>query len=417
MRTIWLVVKHEIVTTLRKRSFWIMTILLLALLLGLNIFIEPDTGQPRSSASDEGETSPPALPKVGLVDQSGLIEKIPPELPDGVFVPYQDPSSALAALQAGDIDQYVVIPADYLSNGDVTVYDTQFSLLSGGDEQSIAFGSGNEWMLRMLIDQNLAGDRQLAAAIFNPTPATQHVLAPEEPEVAAADQKAAGAVARIMPYIFYFVLIVGSGYLLQSVTAEKENRTAEVLLLSLRPRDLMIGKVIGLGVIAFLQLAIWLGVGAFLLNRGSTFLNLSDYSLPLSFYVWAVLFLLFGYLLYGSIMAAGGAIAPSAREGGQLTWVLIVPLMPTLMFSSEFLEAPNGALSVALSLIPFSAPSAMVTRLAVADVPLWQPLLSLAGLAVTAYIFMSLSARFFRADNLVSQASFTWRRFATGWRR
>ncbi|NIV32727.1 MAG: ABC transporter permease, partial [Anaerolineae bacterium] len=78
-----------------------------------------------------------------------------------------------------------------------------------------------------------------------------------------------------------------------------------------------------------------------------------------------------------SVMAAAGAIAPNAREAGQVVWLLVLPLMPTLMFGTVFMEDPNGTLSTALSLFPFSAPSAMVTRLAITEVPLWQILVSL----------------------------------------
>jgi ABC-2 type transport system permease protein len=72
---------------------------------------------------------------------------------------------------------------------------------------------------------------------------------------------------------------------------------------------------------------------------------------------------------------------------------------------------------VVLSLFPFSAPSAMVTRLAVAQVPLWQILVSLGGLALTAYLFLSISARFFRSSTLLSYDSFNLKRLATGWRK
>ena len=143
--------------------------------------------------------------------------------------------------------------------------------------------------------------------------------------------------------------------------------------------------------------------------------KLVSLQLPPGFAVWAILFLVFGYLLFSSIMVAGGALANSAREGGQLTWLLVIPLMPTLMFAQAFVDEPNGPLSVALSLFPFSAPSAMVTRLAVAQVPLWQILLSLGGLAVSAYVFLLLASRFFRAGNLLSQEAFNWRRLLTGW--
>jgi ABC-2 type transport system permease protein len=89
--------------------------------------------------------------------------------------------------------------------------------------------------------------------------------------------------------------------------------------------------------------------------------------------------------------------------------------MPTLMFAQAFVEEPHGPLSLGLSLFPFSAPSAMVTRLAIAPVPLWQVLLSLGGVAISAYLFLLLASRFFRAGNLLSQEAFNWRRLLTGW--
>jgi ABC-2 type transport system permease protein len=90
--------------------------------------------------------------------------------------------------------------------------------------------------------------------------------------------------------------------------------------------------------------------------------------------------------------------------------------MPTLMFSREFVEDPHGTLALVLSLFPLSAPGAMVTRLAFSNVPLWQLLLSVTGLAITTYFVVVLAARFFRAGNLLSTEAFNWRRFASGWR-
>jgi len=207
-----------------------------------------------------------------------------------------------------------------------------------------------------------------------------------------------------MPYVFYFILLVGSGYLMGSVVAEKENRTVEVLLLSLEPRELMVGKILGLSVVTLVQLSIWFGGGMLILNRSADFLDVSGFTFPPGFIVWAILFLALGFLLYASVMAAAGAIALTAREGTQVSWLLMLPLLPTLMLSSLFVEEPNNPLILALSLFPFSAPSAMLTRLAVGEVPLWQIIVSLLGLAGTTYLMVVLAGRFFRADNLLSHA-------------
>jgi ABC-2 type transport system permease protein len=213
------------------------------------------------------------------------------------------------------------------------------------------------------------------------------------------------------------LLLIGSSFLLRSVAQEKENRTAEVLLLSLSPRQLLVGKIAAGTMVLLVELAIWGAGGVLALGLGSELLKVAQFQFPPGFLAWAVLFLVLGYLLFASAMAASAAIAPNTREGNQMIWVLIIPLLPTLMFASLFVEQPNHPLVVGLSLFPFSAPSAMVTRMALTQVPLWQILLSLAGLAATAYLFVVLAARFFRSGNLLSSESFSWRRLATGWRK
>ena len=429
MRNIWLVIKHEVVTTLKRPSFWIMTFLMPALLLGLQIYTviqDSDLDLGSADAGKTEETSSTEMPVIGLVDEAGLIVEIPADgstelaevFPPNLFRPYADEATARAALEADEIEQYVHIPADYIASGAVTVYDKNFQILASGESMGAAFHSANEWMLAYLINLNLTGDPQLVSALRNPIPgayAERHVVNP--PVETDESVRALGEIiARVMPYMFYFILLVGSGYLLRSVADEKENRTVEVLLLSLHPRQLMMGKILGLSVVTLVQLGIWLGGGMLILNRGSALLDVSGFAFPPGFVVWAFHFLALGFLLFASVMAAAGAIAPTAREGGQVTWLLMLPLMPTLMFGQLFVEEPNSPLVLGLSLFPFSAPSAMVTRLALAEVPLWQIIVSLAGLALTTYLMVVLAARFFRAGNLLSDASFSLRRLATEWR-
>jgi ABC-2 type transport system permease protein len=419
MQSIWLVIRHEVVTTLRRRSFWIMTFLMPAVLLAFVTYGEiRDSGLGSAGADKAKETSTTEMPAIGLVDEAGLLAEVPADFPPDLFRPYADEATARAALEADEVVQYVHIPADYIASGDVTVYDKDFQIIASGKNMGAAFHSTNEWILQYLINLNLTGDAQLATALRDPVPAAyaeRHVINPPV-ETDQSVRALAEVIARVMPYMFYFILLAGSSYLLRSVAAEKENRTVEVLLLSLHPRQLMVGKILGLSAVTLLQLGIWLGGGMLILNRGSAWLDVSAFTFPPGFIVWAILFLALGFLLFASVMAAAGAIAPSAREGNQAIWLLMLPLMPTLMFSSFFVEEPNSPLVLALSLFPFSAPSAMVTRLALGEVPLWQVIVSLAGLAVTTYLMVVLAGRFFRAGNLLSDASFNWRRLATGWR-
>jgi len=426
MHNSWQVMKREVGVTVRERSFWLLTFLMPAVLLGFNVYyviVENDVSGANGGAEPAeagAETDGPAvmLP-IGLVDSSGLIQEIPEAIPADLFVSYPDQATAQLALEADEIQQYVLIPADYVARGQVAVYDDDFQILASGEEMGVAFHSDSGWMLDYLLSFNLVGDPLLVAQLRNPTPgalAEYHQMGPVETSTSAGDEVSAQILARLIPYLYYFILIISSGYMLQSVTAEKENRTVEILLLSLRPQELMIGKILGLSLLVLFQIVVWMGGGLLSLGNAPEWLDLSQLSLSPGFIIWLVLFLVLGYLLYASIMAAAGAVARTAREGGQMTWVLILPLMPTLMFADLFAADPHGPLVVALSLFPFSAPSAMVTRMAIADVPIWQVLASLLGVALTAYLFVVMAGRFFQAGNLLSSEAFNWRRMANAWR-
>ena len=139
--------------------------------------------------------------------------------------------------------------------------------------------------------------------------------------------------------------------------------------------------------------------------------------LPPGFALWAVLFFLGGYVVYSSALGALGALAPNMREGSQFTFVFLIPLLTPVWLNYVFTEQPDGPLATILSLFPLTAPTAMVARLAAGGVPFWQAALSLVGLAVTAYFFIHLAARFFRADTLLSSGSLSWRRIGSELRR
>jgi ABC-2 type transport system permease protein len=415
MHYIWLVIKHDLKVTLQQRSFWVLTFIMPLILVGINAYYLIGDGGPGEVGPEAPGAALAELPPIGLVDPAGLIEVLPEGLPPDLFLPFADEAAARAALEAGTIEQYVSVPADYVAQGQIDVYDEEFQISLDEPGPLDAFGAEGG-LLNYLIAYNLAGDAQVAAALQNPVPLwAAEMQALQPPSEGETNGELAYLVASVLPLVYYFLLVMGSTYLMRSVVAEKENRTAEVLLVSIDPRQLLVGKIAAMSMVTLMQVVVWVAGGNFVLQRGAEMLAMGNLQFPPGFMVWAILFLVFGYLLFASIMVAGGALANNVREGGQMTWLLIIPLMPTLMFGQAFVEEPHGLLSVALSLFPFSAPSAMVTRLAIAPVPLWQVLLSLGGVAVSAYLFLLLASRFFRAGNLLSQEAFNWRRLLTGW--
>jgi ABC-2 type transport system permease protein len=402
MRNIYLVIKHEIITTLGKRSFWFTAFLFPLLIVGINVGVQLFVNRSVEgnqalipSAEDRAQTM-----MIGYVDQAGLIQEIPADLPQGLLQMYPDQNAAQQAAEKGQINEYVIIPKDYLQSGDLTVVQRNFQPLGGTPED----------LFKYVIDANLTGDTGLAAALSQPAQQVKtHSLAPAS--TGEESNSIASGVSMAVLFIFFFLLIMSSGFMLQSVSREKENRTVEILLISLRPRELMLGKILGLSVVALLQMAIWMGGGLLVLGNGGQILSgVVNFNLPPGFLVWAFLYFMLGYLLFASLMGAIGAMAPNARESGQFTFLVLLPLMIPLWLNALFTQTPNSPLALALSLFPLTAPTSMVPRLIVTQVPFWQPLVSLAGLLLTTIFFVLLSARFFRAETLLSSSAINWQR-------
>lgn len=414
MKNIFIVLKHEFLTTIQKPSFWVTTFVLPGIIILFNVGSQV---MARNVVADNAPTLIPGLDLsqvehptlIGYVDHAGLITELPSSIPSGLMQAFSSEELANQALETGLIDQYYIVPADFLQSGSLRLVSAEFSPFALSDTALINF----------VISYALTGDEAKALVYTNPTFSIfPQQLGPQEPAATGTDNPFTFFVPFAVMFIFFFLITMSSGYMLQSVSREKENRTAEVLLVSLRPRELMLGKVLGLSLVALLQLSFWAGGGLLVFDRmRETLETAASLALPEGFIAWGLAFFILGYLLYASMMGAIGALAPSAREGGQFTFVIILPLLIPLWVNFTFIESPNGTLATVLSLIPLTAPVAMLTRMVATTVPAWQILLSLGGLALFTYLMVLISARFFRADTLLSTTPLNWRRIGKAFRQ
>lgn len=401
-RNVWLVMKREFATTVSRRSFWLTTFLLplgiLVLSLGSQAVAERSVSETTLPAPGQGTN----VPAVGYVDASGILQGLPPDLGSGIVQAYPEEASARDALLSGQVAEYYLISRDYLQAGALT-------LVTKGRHP---VGEANvSPLLAYALSYNLTKSAPAARLLTVPVGAlVTTTLAP-----AATGETSRDSLAFVVPYaalfILYLVLIMTGGFMLTSVAKEKENRTAELLLVSVRPRDLMLGKVVGLAGVGLVQIIIWLGAGLVILSQAEHFTaTVSSYHLPAGFVPWTLAYFLLGFLLYASLFAALGVMAHTVREASQLTYVALVPLIIPLLVASTLIEEPHGTLAVVLSLFPLTSPVAMVTRLAATSVPLWQTVLGLVLLAASAYGMVLVAARFFRVENLLSSGAFSWRK-------
>ena len=402
MRQIWLTGRYEARTHLGRRSFWITTFVLPAAMVILVLLVQALSGGAKNAASLPGIES--GAQAIGYVDQAGLLRTQPANLPPHLARAYPNEQEARTALSKAEIDRYYVIPADYLASGRLTIVQARYQPLRA------VTGTG---LVTYVLDTGLTGNENLARLLLDPTPQLNPTaLAPAGP----GGSSKPGA-DRLLPYLLMFILYLAlamtSGFMLQSVSREKENRTAEMLLVSLSPRHLMLGKIAGLSLVGLLQVAIWLAAFFGLLSRGGGLFGIDIHlSGQLAAHVipWTIAYFLLGYLMYASVYATLGVLAPTVRDANHFVYIAIIPLVIPLLFNGAISAAPDGRLATTLSLIPFTSPITMVARLGTTAVPWWETLAGLVVLALFAYRFALLAGRLFRAENVLSSRALTWAR-------
>jgi ABC-2 type transport system permease protein len=401
MKKILFVIRQEIVNTLTRPSFLItafgVPVIATLAFIGLSI-ASREAPQAVTGLLGTDERGPVAVE--GFVDESGLIRSVPASLPEGSLRAYPGEEAARQALQSGEIGAYYLIPAGYLETGEIIYVQPDFNPLSAFDQ-----GAPMRIALRLNL---LGGDVRLADLIRNPLDLEIDVLQP------GSERAEDHPLTFYLPYgvtlLYYVAILMSASFLLSSLAKEKENRVLEILLLSTTPRQLLTGKIIGLGLMGLLQNLLWVGTGYSLLSlSGQTFDLPDSYQLPLDFLAWSVVFFILGYAIYASLMAAVGALVPNMREASQATFVVILPMIIPLMLISILVEQPNGALALGLSLFPLTSPVTMMARLAMVQVPLWQILAAVLLMVVTAALIVRSVASLFQTQLLLSGQPFSIR--------
>lgn len=401
MNKTFLVFQNELLTTIKRRSFIIM--LILVPLGGFIVvwftggFGENVQSQQITEMLVPESTSDP----IGLVDETSLIQEVPSNYMDRL-IQFNSQSQAQQAVDSGQIGGFYVIDANYIDNGKITLYQQDFNPLS---QESTSF------MVEDIITTALLKEfPSLSKRILNPFNLEMEILSPE-PE-RDPDSMLTFFLPYVVTMLFYVVIMGSASLMLNSISNEKTNRVMEILMTSLKPNQMLLGKITALGIVGLFQTIVWSGSGYLLLRLSGRSINLGEgFQLPPTILIWGILYFLAGYALYASLMAGVGAMVPNLREASQATTIIIIPMIIPLMLLSPIIEAPNGLLAVILSFFPLTAPITMMTRLSAGTVPVWQLITSLIVLFVSGYLVVRSVAGLFRATNLLSGEPFKIKRF------
>ncbi len=377
-----LVAKYEFMKTFRKKGYLFMAFILPALLVAAVFMAMPLIP---SLLGGLGGIAGVQERDIGYIDSFGFLEEL-----DG-FTELPDNSTAYRMLIDGNISSYFIMEPGYFTSGNITIYSLNtFSLNDPGSSIS-AF-----------IRDNLLGYYNVSEQ------GSERISDPANPMLrnvggGAIGSPSQGFVGFILPYGFSFLLLItvmmSSGYLMQGIGQEKENKTGELLLSSLSADQLLRGKILGYGSLGMIQALAYASAAVLLFSAGPLaplFATIKLDGLVLA----GITYFLMGYALFAVSIAMTASISSSAREAQQtsslFTMMAVIPIALVSLIVSE----PNSPIAVALTYIPYTSPFVMVMRMSLTTVPVWELALSLAILASTILIVAKLAGKIFRMGML-----------------
>lgn len=234
----------------------------------------------------------------------------------------------------------------------------------------------------------------------------------DEEETSETSSALSYIVGIIMSFMLYMFILLYGQMVMTSIIEEKNNRVLEIVVSSVKPTYLMLGKILGIGLVAITQILIWaLIVMSFTIWVMPTFASalatsgdtemltiisrLGDLSYIVTLFVYLLLFLIGGYLFYSSIYAAIGSAVDNIQDASQLQTVAILPIILGMVLSPAVVQDPMSTFATWVSVIPFTSPMVMISRIPF-GIPFWQIALSIVLLYATFLFMIWLAAKIYR---------------------
>lgn len=423
MKNTLLIIKREYLIQVKKKSFILLTLLAPLMILGFGALIA------LMFKANETTTT------VHVIDQSGIIAS---ELKSSNSIKYVNVDAStkeqmqILLKEDNGIDGLLILPT--LKDKNFVEFEKNTELLInkkiGFETKSEIEGDLKEILRKEKIEA-LGVDPEKLQDLEAPfTLKTLNIISDKEEDSSLAFGVKYGLSMVLMYAVLMFIIIYGVR-VMRSVLEEKNNRVVEIILSSVKPFELMLGKIIGVTLVALTQFLVWITMsvlGAMLLSSGSALLSsnpalaaqstgampqgsdvmglfseVSDVLLasnaPLIIATF-IFFFLFGYIFYSAMYAAIGSAVDNETETQQFTLFAILPLMVGAYGSITVMNNPEGPLAFWLSMVPFTSPVVMVARIPF-GVPIWQILVSLAVLILSAWAMVFIAGKIYKVGVLM----------------
>jgi ABC-2 type transport system permease protein len=292
------------------------------------------------------------------------------------------------------LDGYLILPPDALRQEEIRFYAKN---ATGFSNRSRLEGA----LRNAISDRRIALEGLDAERIHNLTRSVDLTV------VNARGESEVGRVmlALILMMFIYITVLLYGVTVMRGVMEEKQSRIVEVLLASVSPFDLMLGKVIGIALVGLTQYAVWavsgLALSAVAAGGAIAVAGFDMPKIPVSLMIFFITYYLLGYFLYAALYAAIGAMVSSEDDGQQFVLPVTMTFAMSFILSTLALQNPNGLAITILSLIPFFGPSLMFLRIALGAAPAWQIATSIILFVVTIIAVTWIAARIYRVGVLM----------------
>ena len=403
------VVRREYVERIRSRAFWVATLVipvLFLLYMGIQISYSRRTGGERRLVVVDmtGTLYAPLVQE--LAETEARQKKEGQSRGPHWTLEERSATGSLDATKealrkevlAKKINGYLVLEPAKLEKQEVEYYSTTVSDYIALTQLQSAIG--RIWMRQKMAARGLPPD--LAKELEN-----RMDLKPfKVTEKGTSEEKGAGIIAAIILLVLMYSTFFMYGYqVMRGVIEEKSNRIVEIIVASVRPTELMVGKIIGIGLVGLTQYFVWSVVAANLsLPAIAGLLTSSDMGLPripVSLLGYFMLFFILGYFLYASVYTMIAAPFNTDQEAQQLAMIPMILIIGGFGAYPIVMNNPNGGAAIFFSLFPFTASLIMFLRTALAEPPAWQILLSIAIMLTTTAGLAWLAGRIYRVGILM----------------
>ena len=412
---IWLITKREYLTRVQTKSFLLSTFLtplFIIGLMGLVIYVTVSENE--------------APKQVVVIDETLRISNKLVEIDPVRYIPSDEsPEVIREEVLEGQWDGYILIESDFLSENSTATFVHNGA---GG----ISFYESLRSDLRDVTREIKLQDNDVPQdiiSIFEERPSLENKRINEE-GIEEDSNAFVSSIAGILIGVFIFIGLFGYGaILMRSVIEEKTSRIVEIITSSVKPIELMVGKLVGVCLVALTQFGLWIAtyagitvlaapvaqffitqrmgrVPTDMVNPGmeSASVDLSfldQFSVNPVFLMYFFVFFILGFLMYSSIFAAIGAAVDSEQDSQQFMTPVMLPILIGYMLNFRIAEVPDSTFATIVSLFPLTSPINMMTRLLVSNVPFWEVLLSIVLLIASVAGMMLLSAKIYRTGILM----------------